>query len=94
MVAHSDEGWSVESQYLNEVFKGSIWYRREAAIENLDGMQTGRVVLEGIGKILGFVVLSGDLAVTRKKTMKVAIEFSKNGVILSWRFSSEALNSS
>ena len=48
-------------------------------------------MLEGIGKILGFAVLSGDLAVTRKKTMKVAIEFSKNGVILSKRFSSVQL---
>ena len=48
-------------------------------------------MLQGIGKILGFVVLSGDLAVTRKKTMKVAIEFSKNGVILSKRYSSVQL---
>ena len=48
-------------------------------------------MLEGIGKILGFVVLSEDLAVTRKKTMKVAIEFSKNGVILSKRYSSVQL---
>jgi hypothetical protein len=31
------------------------------------------------------------LAVTRKKTMKVAIEFSKNGVILSKRYSSVQL---
>jgi hypothetical protein len=54
LVAHSDEGWSVESQYLNEVFKGSIWYRREAAIENLDGIQTSGVVFLSIGQILGF----------------------------------------
>ena len=44
----------MESQYLNEVFKGSIWYRREAAIENLDGIQTSGVVFLTIGQILGF----------------------------------------
>jgi hypothetical protein len=70
--------------YLDEVLEEAIRNGRKAAIKNLDGIQAGGIMLEGIGEVFGFVLLGRDLAGSSEETMKVSMRFGKNRVVLSW----------
>ena len=86
-----DEGWSVESEYLDKVFKSAIWDCREAAIENLDCKQTSEVVCS-IGQILRFRY-SVEIwpAPARRPWWSRWNSISENRTFLSWRFYSVQL---
>ena len=70
--------------YLDEVLEEAIRNSRKAAIKNLDGVQAGGIMLESIGEVLSFVILSRDLTGSSEETMEVSMKFGKNRVILSW----------
>ena len=65
----------MEEKYFNKVFEIAIWDRGEAAVKNLDGIQTSWVVLESIGQILRLMILSRDLTSTGEEVVEIPMKF-------------------
>ena len=70
------DSWSVEIDNFDTFLEEAIRNCGEAAIENLYGIQTGGIMLEGIGEVLSFVILSRDLTGSSEEAMKVSMKFS------------------